>query len=669
MHTLRYVPEIDGLRAVAVLSVVFYHLGFSWIPGGFLGVDIFFVISGYLITAILLRETEANGESRQYFSNFYLRRLCRIFPALFVVILTTLFAAYYILRPEDYLELARSALAAVSFVSNIYFYFNTGYFDAPAETMPLLHTWSLAVEEQFYLIWPAVIFALSGLAIHSRIAIFTIIFLASLALSVYVTPINPMLAFYNFPFRIFQFMLGAIIPLVLMNSSSKLQISSNNSALLQIVGLALIASSVFQITMDDPIPGLLALAPCLGASFIILSALNPHKLIAKLLNNNAFVGIGKISFSLYLWHWPIITLYKIYAATDDLSLSERIAILALSVLLSIASYKYVEQPFRIPTKQWRTVTFSIATGFAVLMFSGLVLQTNGFVDRVPNDGRSISTKDSWEWDCPKRVTGVWHKSLCNFGLPWDTADVKVVLWGDSHAAHLAPLLEVVAEKYQISAVIVPACRQVTDGATVLIRSKNPARATEGCYEAIQHMQQLLTRDKRIKLVVIAGAWRIALGQVHSANEAHPELRQRALLMQKGLAATTSMITKLDVDVLILGDVPSLVDGSRRECAGATNLLRKSTPNCSLSRKFVEIHQRDAEDVLLRVAEANPRVGYHNIIASHCRSGDCSLFSMGEFIYRDTDHIRRNFSSTQKKELANSFGLIEATTWKNFSVSP
>ena len=358
MSKIKYIPEVDGLRALAVIPVIVYHLGLSALPGGFLGVDVFFVISGYLITAILLREVDKSH--KRFFGDFYLRRLRRIFPAFFTVIATTLIGAYLVLLPDDHLELGRSALASVGFVSNIYFYFNTGYFDAPAESMALLHTWSLGVEEQFYLVWPGLILFLAVLAKGSRLAVVTILFLTSFIASFLVTPIDPPLAFFNLPFRIFQFLLGAAIPLFLVNTRIYDPGHPLRSAALQATGFSLTMWSFVAFSHEDTFPGWLAIFPSAGAALFIVGASLPDRPKLNPMKSRLAVGIGKISFSLYLWHWPIIILYKAYLGDYSAKLdgSQAGGLFLACLILSLLSYQLIERPFRKPHWQGRAIIYS-----------------------------------------------------------------------------------------------------------------------------------------------------------------------------------------------------------------------------------------------------------------------------------------------------------------------
>jgi len=292
--------EIDGLRSIAIVPVLLYHTGWSWMPGGFVGVDIFFVISGYLITRLLLTEIAAGRFSLW---GFYERRARRIMPALLLVILCTAVVAGLIMVPPDLNLFARSLIWTILFASNIYFSFNTGYFDAPAESYPLLHTWSLALEEQFYLFFPLLLWGLARL-ITLRWTIWIVAMLAflSLALSVVASPVQPTLSFYLPLTRSWELWLGSLLAFGVVPDFRLRPLRE----ILAIISLGLIGWTIFTLPSGTPFPGWIALLPTLGAVGLI--RFSPGTLVGRLLSTPLLVGIGLISYSLYLWHWTLLAL-------------------------------------------------------------------------------------------------------------------------------------------------------------------------------------------------------------------------------------------------------------------------------------------------------------------------------------------------------------------------
>ena len=322
--------DIDGLRAIAVLGVLFYHFDLPalGIPGGFSGVDVFFVISGYLITGILLRQRHQPG----YLKDFAIRRIRRIFPALIVVIGVTVAAGYLFLIPDDYDDLAVQARYATFALSNFYFLFNTGYFDPAAEYQALLHTWSLAVEEQFYLVWPLALLALRR-ASHRVLFTFTmIIILTSLTYSQWLAIEAPKSAFYGPLSRAWELGIGALLAM-----APRMDLRAAVGTGIRAAGLLLIGYSFFGLNSESPFPGLNALFACLGTAMLILPLSQPTA-ICRGLSLPPMQAIGLISYSLYLWHWPVLVFYEHYTSSTDIPLLTGLGLIALSILLATASY-------------------------------------------------------------------------------------------------------------------------------------------------------------------------------------------------------------------------------------------------------------------------------------------------------------------------------------------
>lgn len=357
-----YRPEIDGLRAIAVLIVVFFHFGVPGFAGGFVGVDVFFVISGYLITRLIQQEIATTGEFR--FFEFYVRRARRLFPALACVLVVSLLAAVVIFSPEHLKRFARELMTAVLSVSNIFFFSESGYFDIDKQFKALLHTWSLGVEEQFYLVWPVFLFFALKLG---RKAFFSALIVSSIASLVAAEFwIDRSAAFFLTPFRVFEFALGA--GLVWLGKYEKPGFPAEFAA---VCGVAMIGAAAHLLTPSSHFPGILTLVPTLGAALIIYA--RDAKFVGLLTKNPLSVGIGKISYSLYLVHWPLFVFYY-YFNYRPLTGLDRLALLATSIALAIALNRLVEEPFRYAKphskRTRRFVTRVVATGTAILIFGG-----------------------------------------------------------------------------------------------------------------------------------------------------------------------------------------------------------------------------------------------------------------------------------------------------------
>jgi peptidoglycan/LPS O-acetylase OafA/YrhL len=357
IQDFRYRPEIDGLRAIAVSVVVLYHAGLG-APGGFVGVDVFFVISGFLITSLIVKDLEAGTFT---LAGFWERRIRRIIPALACVVLATLLAGWFMLLPNDFAELGRSAVYLGLFSANIYFWRSSGYFDGAAEQKPLLHTWSLAVEEQFYLVFPLLLVGLFAIPLLRRrgglLSLFGLGILVSLGASAWGVILRPDATFYLLPTRAWELLLGAAVALIPVPASAgdgvfagRIALTNNFRELLSSAALLGIILPSWHYTSDTPFPGIAALPPCLSTALFIwvtgvCSAESRVPLVARALSVRPLVFVGLISYSLYLWHWPLIA-FSNYASMKPPSAGERWLLVVASVLLAALSWRLVEQPFR-----------------------------------------------------------------------------------------------------------------------------------------------------------------------------------------------------------------------------------------------------------------------------------------------------------------------------------
>ena len=330
-----YRKEIDGLRTVAVLPVILFHAGVTIFSGGYVGVDIFFVISGYLITTILIGEM---GEKNFSIAKFYERRARRILPALFVVILCCVPFAWLWMMPDELQNFAQSIIAVVFFSSNILFWREEGYFAPAAESKPLLHTWSLAVEEQYYVVFPILLLLMWRFGRKNLLATIWAMALVSFASSCWASFASPSANFYLAPTRAWELLAGSICAFHLQDKGPK----ENN--LLSLLGLLLILFAIFFYDDSTPFPGVYALVPILGATAIILYG-SSETWVGKFLSNRLFVGIGLISYSAYLWHQPLFAFARI-RSVDEPSLAIMLLLAAISMLLAYFSWRYVERPFR-----------------------------------------------------------------------------------------------------------------------------------------------------------------------------------------------------------------------------------------------------------------------------------------------------------------------------------
>lgn len=389
---LKYRPEIDGLRALAVIPVILFHAGFAFIPGGFVGVDIFFVISGFLIASILIKDIE-----KQQFSivDFYERRARRILPALFLVTLLSVGGAFLLSMPSEFEDFGGALASTSVFSSNIYFYVEADYFDSSAEFKPLLHTWSLAVEEQFYIFFPPALYLMWRLGRRAVTAIFGVVFLVSLALSQWASVTHGTANFYLLPTRAWELMVGVFLALYLTKRPMPFTPAMQN--LISAVGLAAIVAANVIYTEDTPFPSVYALLPTLGAGLIILSA-SERTLAYRLLSQRAVVFIGLISYSAYLWHQPLFAFAR-QSQIFEISTVEKLVIIALTLGLATLSWRFVEAPFRAKGGFSRKAIFTMSGIGLVLtaLIGGAIYSANGFPKRSLVSGLDVQV-DGYVYD-------------------------------------------------------------------------------------------------------------------------------------------------------------------------------------------------------------------------------------------------------------------------------
>jgi len=659
-----YRPDIDGLRAFAIAAVVFFHAGFDGVPGGFVGVDIFFVISGFLITGLIV-ERLRQGEFS--FWEFYARRIRRIFPALFTLLPVVLLAGYFMLTPAEYDTLGASAVYSSAFLANVYFWLHTGYFDQGADTMPLLHLWSIGVEEQFYLIWPlslVVVWRYVRLGPSATLAALTGVTLLLALLCVVWTGYDAKSAFY-LPFtRLWEFTLGAL--LLALPAIRQSRVADG----LSLLGFVAMGYAALSFDANLSYPGYYALLPCAGAAAVIASG--ERSVVGRVLSLGPNVLLGKISYSLYLWHWPLIVFYGSYFGLPPLTTMARLSLILAATAIAFMSWRFIELPVRRRRGHpVRHIVYGTTGGALVGCLALIVVFTAGFAGRIPEELRPLSShKQMTASRCSERVPipglGKQGRRACIFGAPWSANNRLAVLWGDSHAAHLAPLLDLPAKKQGITIIRWKGCAPFIDDQATLRRKRYMAGGeySSKCGKARKTLLGFIRANHNVKLVIIANAWPSYPGTVYAADTAPEDMDDaKALrLIEKGLAATLAEITSQHRSVLLVGDVPRprfavpdcLVQKAlklwRKPCSHDTHFL---------NRNSVFAYHRPTESILARVASAPDRVYYLDLMTSICGPEGCPLRINDEVIYADENHLRRDLSLDTRKRLVTIFHLDDA----------
>jgi peptidoglycan/LPS O-acetylase OafA/YrhL len=664
-----YRPDIDGLRAIAVLLTLCFHLDPAGaVRGGFVGVDVFFVISGFLITGLLLRALDDGAFS---LVAFYERRVRRIVPALLAIVAVVLAWGYVLLLPGDYRQLARSALWALGASGNLFFLDNTGYFDAAATSMPLLHTWSLGVEEQFYFVWPVLLLVLHRVSRGRRSLVgvaLLVVVVASFVLNVRTIADAPKDAFFLLETRAWE--LGAGGLLALCPVLGRTRALAWLAEAMPIVGLALIARAATSLSSEQPYPGYDALLPVLGAALIVYRS-GRATLAGRLLALRPIVFVGKISYSLYLVNWPLIVLFRIYTNGTARTPTETILLVLLSVVLAWLSWRWVEQPFRRPSLPRRAVFTRAALAIAVLAIAArAVVATDGVVGRIPESARGLGDLDlMWRWTCPQKLavglpsdgSATDSQQTCVVGAPWETARTRAVLWGDSFADHLLPLLDVAGHDTGTAVALVRPCPAVFDDAS--LRRYWPEQPTYNVVCAAQRAALLdrLARRADVRIVILSSSWATLVGILQQSGGDKAPRAAGLTMMADALDRLLPQLEAPGRRVVIFADTPRLPILGPTACAVAriSPLLRRCPPDLgvvawqNMSYSVMPTHRMLAE-----VAQRHPPIVLYRPEEHLCSEPRCVIELNGEFIYRDEAHLRRNLSDATNRQLAELLQLAD-----------
>ncbi|MEC3912094.1 acyltransferase family protein [Sphingobium sp. CR2-8] len=603
-NAIRYRRDIDGLRALAILPVLLFHAHVPGFSGGYVGVDIFFVISGYLITGIIAREVD---EGRFSLPRFYERRFRRIMPALALMILAVLGAAAWLYLPGDLEGVPRSALAATLFASNLWFFTDTGYFAGGADVKPLLHTWSLAVEEQYYIGFPILLMLLARCAPRWRTITVAIIAAGSLALAIAMQRDTSGFTFYLLPTRAWELFAGALLALgaIPMLRSPWLR------ELVAACGLAAIVFAVAVYDRNTVFPGVSALAPVLGAAALIHAA--PGTRVGALLGWRPFVGIGLISYSLYLWHWPLIVFTE-YATDRPLAGGIQLIVIGASLLAGTLSWRFVERPFRdsrhVPA---RAIFLFTAAAMALLCAVSLALMAMGgwpsrFAPRVLAQMAGQTDFAPTRKRCHDNF--MRHATPCTLGA---ATPPDAMLWGDSHGVELAYALSLKARAQDRSLIewTTSSCPPVLG-----YDAKDPrcAASNRSAFDAIR-------ADPRLKRIYLAAFW------------ANGDFDDPAFVAK--LDRTIAAIRAAGREVVLIGPIPPQPFDVPRRLAHLAQRGAAADAR-GVDRAWVEGRTRHLRTLFRRWKGRG--VTLIDPIASLCSSGTCLIERDGKPLYFDSHHL-------------------------------
>jgi peptidoglycan/LPS O-acetylase OafA/YrhL len=621
---MQYRREIDGLRAFAVLPVILFHAGFETFSGGFVGVDVFFVISGYLITAVILTDIEKGKFS---IINFYERRARRILPALFLVMIISIPFSWLLLTPIDYENFSESLVATSLFGSNFFFWRDSGYFATAVELKPLLHTWSLALEEQFYLLFPFILVSFWKIGKRYLFAGLAILLVCSLAMSLWFTRSNPLAAFYLLHTRGWELLIGALAAAYLVKTKRReprVIIGEVGGWL----GVALVVGPVFLYSASTPFPGFYAIVPCLGAVLVILFASHGNS-VGGFLGNKVFVGIGLISYSAYLWHQPLFAFAR-HASSEELDSTLFAALSVLVFLLGYLSWRFVEAPFRRVGKFSRNQIF----GFALIC--GTFLCGVGFFGQIM-DGFPAKSDET---------------EMTELKL----TDQNFIVLGDSHGAHLVAGLK---------SVTTGDVQNFTGAGCIPLRNvdRYDFRFSPGeCVTQMNSWIDQIVNENSQAVIVISSMGPVYLdGTTFKGKDparvkglgvvlvTDPTISDRYQIFEIGLRQTLSELSALSNSTVIFAlDIPEL--GIDYGCSRASkeirfgnfiirDLIAFDKTECFVLRKEYDLRVARYKELVTDVLADFPDVKLFDPTSFFCDVKVCGGYnSTFGFLYQDFDHL-------------------------------
>jgi len=652
-NKMSYRPDIDGLRAIAIVSVVLYHAFPALVPGGFVGVDVFFVISGYLISGLIFEAVEGRQFS---FGDFYARRIRRIFPALIVVLGAVYAFGYLTLRADEMERLGKHIAAGAGFASNFVLWHEAGYFDISAEAKPLLHLWSLGIEEQFYLFWPMFVYG----AYRLRLGGFwpaTGILLLSFSLCAYQTHTDPVAAFYSPATRMWELMAGGILAHLALHSAGRGPPNPIWSNARSAVGVAVLGCAIALIDSNRQFPGWWALLPATGTMLVISAGsqawLNKHVLSAKIA-----VWVGLISYPLYLWHWPILS-YSRILHSRGLPLAWLLIAIATSVVLAALTYWFVERPLRfgLPFGRSRQVlvavlcTLMIAVGLAgryAFRHHGLEYRDANAAVRAATEryGEDFKTKDIiWRNDntC-RQLLGI--SPLKNEYCAATSAEPDILIMGDSHAISLNSAIRM--HRVRLNAIVVAEEGCLPFETPMNHGPSDPAR-DKNCAQISEHGLEIARRFESIQTVILNSRDTVYLANRFSGPDDETDRRlydwlpdgsggfvlDNARSLVKGYGTLIETFHAMGKHVVLVLDNPALITFDVAACVFPR---RNQTPVCSLPRSIVTAYEADYRELLKQIRDLHPYVDVIDTTPLFCDAESCFAKDDWHLYYFDQNHL-------------------------------
>jgi peptidoglycan/LPS O-acetylase OafA/YrhL len=615
LTVIPYRADIDGLRAISVLAVMGYHFFPDLLQAGFIGVDIFFVISGFLISKIIIEKLESGSFS---FIEFYSRRIRRIFPALILVLFTSYIFSYYALLEHEFKLVGQDIISSASFIYNFLLINSSGYFDTESITKPLLHLWSLSIEEQFYVFWPLILWCIFFTGLNKLFLLISL-FLGSFVLNIYLTNTNEVLAFY-FPIsRFWELLAGSL--LVYIGTGEKSEFLRN---IYSLAGAAFLILGMLLISESSTFPGWLALLPVIGAMLIISAG--PKAVINRLvLSKQLLVFVGLISFPLYLWHWPIYSFANILAI-DTLSLLVKLILIFISILLAWITYTFIERPIRSNSGS--------KVQSIVLIFLMALLGLLGY-HAFKNDGLGPErytvhyndfSKRAWGFDTQNRLscTAMMQKVDSAFCHKTDN-NPNIAIIGDSHAGHLFYGFAS-SNNQNYNKVIVIGAGGCVPTLGVVARS--------GCDKQLDIAIDYIKKTDSIKLVLLSG-FSGDLGLKEGIISSNKYIN--------GYKNTVEKLQSIDKKVIFVIDTPSFKNSNVPEVCAPHPLPFRSYfhdyPDFCSGLKNADLHPNKLYGKFVsQLSEVTKNVLFYDPNKHLCSNGNCKLFHENKLLYTDSTHL-------------------------------
>ncbi|AKJ97006.1 acyltransferase family protein [Pseudomonas sp. MS646] len=629
MHVFGNRRDIDGLRALAVIPVVLFHFGFGAFSGGFVGVDVFFVISGFLITGILFREISSQRFS---FVDFWARRARRILPALSVVMLVTLVLGWLLLAAKDFSQLGRAVRYQAMFMSNILFMREDGYFEPASDLKPLLHTWSLAVEEQYYIFFPLLMVLLMRHVRHWRWVLFAVL-LGSFALNIGYVERKPDLAFFSLPTRAWELLCGAMLAVW---PAPRHAVRPWVYQLVGLAGLIAVLAAIFTFDKTTVFPGWAALLPVLGATALIWSGAQGPSWTARLLSARVLVWVGLLSYSFYLWHWPVYV-YANAISVDGIQSWEALGWILLALGLAWLSWRFVELAFR--EKRWlagrKSVLIGAGVAMAVLAVTGVVVRSaDGFPQRITGKALEYAQARDWragQMECMLGFSDTQPDKACLLGANKDLPATQL-FWGDSHAAALLPAVQACGTRDGR-----PVWLYAMGGCPPVQSADVSPRCRDFNERTMEQVRRLHIRD-----VVLAANWSLYVYGREDGDKKHMlnRLDDRATAearMAAAIKARVATIRATGAQVWLFKEVPLQRLGT---ISRLTSLARTGRSAEGLGRPLQEHLARQQALSALFASMSAADAGVHVIDPAPmmCPGEVCRIEVNGHTQYKDEDHL-------------------------------